>query len=179
MFLASVRCHLFQVRPQVFSARTLAFLCALVSAPVLAHEDSLVEIAADGSLRGLPVKYEPARLVHGAMFFRLRLGQHEVSLPLCLTSQLGLGKAKLKAYASWYHERSILPPYLGVDVVHGERQQGFFTGFSLLFNLETSSLIEVTRLSVEGHAQHRSTVNIRSLCDEKERVTMEPRRVSS
>jgi hypothetical protein len=92
---------------------------------------------------------------------------------------LGLAKAKLHAYASWYHERSILPPYIGVDVVHGERQHGFFDGFSLLFNLETAFLIELTRRSAAGNVQRRATVNLRSLCGEQERKSMEPRRVSS
>jgi hypothetical protein len=151
----------------------------LVGAPVLAHEDSLVDIGRDGLLNGLPGHYEPAKLVHNATVFRLRLGHNEVSLPLCLTSHLGLAQAKPNAYASWYHERSILPPYLGVNLVHGERQQGFFNGFSLLFNLETASLIEVTRLSVEGNVERRVIVDLPSLCGEQERKAMEPRRVSS
>ena len=163
----------------MFSARPLALLFSLVAVSALAHEDSLVEITADGTLRGLPAKYAPARLLHGASFFHLRLGPREISLSPCLTSRVELGTAKLRAYASWYHERSILPPYIGIDVVHGDRQQGFFNGFSLLFNLETSSLIQVTRLSVEGHGQQRVALNIRSVCSENERSTMEPRRVAS
>ncbi len=133
----------------MFAARILALLCALVGAPGLAHEDSLVEIGRDGVLKGLPGHYEPAKLVHNATVFRLRLGHNEVSLPPCLTSHLGLAQAKPHAYASWYHERSI------------------FNGFSLLFNLETASLIEVTRLSVEGNVERRVAVNLPSLCGDR------------
>ena len=142
----------------------LLFLCALLAGPALAHEDTSVEIAPDGSLLGLPVKYEPGRLTYSAMALRLRLGDHETILPPCLTAHLGLAKARLDAYASWYHRNSPLPAYLGVNIVHGERRQGRFDGFTLLFNLETATLMDVTRLSVVGNAQRRVPVDVRALC---------------
>ena len=94
----------------------------------------------------------------------LRVAARENVLPRCLTAKLNLGQAQIRAYGSWYHERSLLPPYIAVDVMHKQHKQGYFTGYTLLFNLDTSQLLELTRITGKVNGQQCTPIEVTSLC---------------
>lgn len=145
-----------------------AFLFALtLAALAVAHQDRIFEIQSDGTLVGLPKQYTPATLKWSSEpipSLTLRIGGRENALPLCLTTKLALGKAEIRAHGSWYHERSTLPPYIAVEVIHEKHMHGFFTGYTLLFNLDTSQLLELTRISGTDTEQQRAAIEVASLC---------------
>ena len=139
-----------------------------LTAPALAHEDTMFEIRSDGTLLGLPAQYTPAMLRWSSEpnpGLTLRVAARENVLPRCLTSKLSLGQAQIRAYGSWYHERSLLPPYIAVDVIHKQHKHGHFTGYTLLFNLDTSQLMELTRITGNVDEQQRTAIKVTPLCE--------------
>ena len=148
--------------------RTLVALWLLFSPSVGAHVDRTISVQPDGSLVGLPEKYAPAILLRvnsgREQTLALQLNSNRTSLPSCVARKLRLTRAKLRTHASWYHDTSGLPPYLAVDVVHSEQRNGYFNGFTLLFNLDTSALIELTQVSAKGEEMRNTPVDLNALC---------------
>jgi hypothetical protein len=164
-----------KVRREWLAAWIFAATCAS------AHVDRPIRIEADGTLRGLPAKYEPAKLnwiaSRPATHLTLRVGANVISLPACVASRLGLETSKLRTHASWYHTGSSLPPYIVVDVVHAEsRRDGWFKGFSLLFNLDTAELIEWQRVNGSRDQTTYDDIKPQAVCSAAEVLEMEPRR---
>lgn len=127
----------------------------------------MFEIRSDGTLVGLPAQYTPATLRWSSEpnpSLTLRVAARENVLPRCLTSKLSLGQAQIRAYGSWYHERSLLPPYIAVDVMQKQYKHDYVMGYTLLFNLDTSQLLELTRITGKYNEQHRTTIEVTSLC---------------
>ncbi|HEY0683458.1 MAG TPA: hypothetical protein VGD45_14080 [Steroidobacter sp.] len=154
---------------------TKALLILLLFAgTAVAHKDRMITIGSDGSLQGLPEKYQPARLIwsDSVPTLNLRIGAHETVLPSCLTSIFSLERAELRVSASWYHDTSRLPPYIGIDIVHSVEGQTFFNGFSLLFNLDTGELIQVDRVIATQSEERSQDVEIAALCSGGEADTM-------
>src|SRR5215468_8251347 len=93
------------------SARLLQLLVwmtlALPSA-LPAHEDTIIQLKGT-NLVGLPKNYAPAELDMKA--FRLRIGSRAMTLSPFLKGLFD-EPHNLLICASWYHERSLLPPYL-------------------------------------------------------------------
>lgn len=122
---------------------------------VWAHQDRVLKLQPDGSIEGLPEKYQPAslkiardpsNLTTGAV---LTLGQGRYEFPDCLLGMFDLPDGlSIALHGSWYHERSTLPPYLVLDLPHEMKPKGWFNGFSYLFSLETAELLELDEFKV-------------------------------
>ena len=132
-------------------SRWLALGLLFFSLAAHAHRDLDIKRTADGQLLGLPAEYGPARLdvgytVIGARGKRLtrlvlQLGKHEMTVPTCLLGMIQNDQSEeLHVLASWYHDESILPPYIQITLPDPAPSQG---SFSLLFNLRTAALISM------------------------------------
>lgn len=158
-------------------AQALIALSLFATFDVAAHEDRLLTVGPDGSLNGLPEPYLPATLRVSPKAI-LRIGPREVTLPECLVAGVALRKTPLRVSASWYHELALLPPYVNLQVMHTQGSRGDYTGYSLLFNLETLALIEINRVTVEATEEalfHRqSKVPVESLCGKEQLKEMAP-----
>src|SRR5262245_54315648 len=103
------------------ATRLAAVLLAalLVSVPAAAHRDTIFPILPDGSLQRFPEAYGPASLKLGAPSHdapgvpssaRVRIGEHEVLLPLCIRTLLAIPASQsVSAFGSWYHDFSLMP----------------------------------------------------------------------
>jgi hypothetical protein len=90
-------------------------------------------------------------------------GAHE--LPDCLLSKVSLERAELRAHASWFHTRpESLPPYMVIKAIHAEHEGGYFSGYTLLFNLDTAQLIALTKVTGKTNEQQYETIDAASVC---------------
>ena len=128
-------------------AALLLGACSLCAA----HEDQRLTLAPDGAVAGLPAEHQPARLTlkfsavgDGPRLTRLRLqiGPAQVQLPTCLLGLIRSQQAsQLALAASWQHDENIIPHYLAA---HFKDPQPGAPGFTLLFNLHTARLMEMS-----------------------------------
>lgn len=90
--------------------KLLVHLCLTLALPsaLHAHEDTIIQLEGT-NLAGLPKNYSPAEFDMKA--FRLRVGGHAITFSPFLKSLFD-EPHELRISASWYHERSTLPPYL-------------------------------------------------------------------
>ncbi|MBV8603261.1 MAG: hypothetical protein JO224_01120 [Pelomonas sp.] len=165
------------MRPRIGYAPLRLFATAVLGLGLgtgaAAHQDRVIGLAADGSLQGLPAAYAPARLrltfsavgdARRLTDLELRLGAAHVRLPTCV---LGLihadGTGRLRLSASWEHDEAILPHYLAARFAEPD-DAGL--AFTLLFDLHTAQLIEVTADLAHGDgAEPRSlALDLRARC---------------
>jgi len=146
-----------------------------VAHDVLAHQDTIFSIASDGRLSRIPDDYGPVfiRLEGTADSPRvsLEIPARRVSLPSCLARLFLLPKGEtIRAKGSWYHSRSLLPPYVSFDLPRETIANGFYTGYSLLFNLETGELIELSQHTAmpDGNGVRMRSLEVGSPCDPDE-----------
>lgn len=119
------------------------------SAAVYGHQDVLIQLQGD-KLIGLPRRYEPATL--NLRSFRIQIqGKGKEFSPFL--KSLFRRPYDLELSASWYHERSILPPYL---LVHISPKAKNYT-HRILFDLDALQLIQVERVVrfAGGTIRHR------------------------
>jgi hypothetical protein len=104
----------------------------------LAHSDTIFSIAEDGTISGLPAQYSPAKYL--ATSHTLSIGKNTVSFPSCLVSKFFPFGAehKLLLSGSWYHRRSILPPYLSFKISFPERPYAL----KILLELDSLKIID-------------------------------------
>jgi hypothetical protein len=134
-------------------------LCAVVASGVCnAHQDRIVEIGVDGTLVGIPAEFAPAKIqvaftgaATGARISSLDLilGNRRTHLPICVTGVINSARLEdVRAYASWYHEEKERPYYLNVEFLDPGYKPAspHNPGYSLLFNLRTARLIQMTVL---------------------------------
>ncbi len=126
-----------------------AVLASFSSGSALAHQDRIIEMKGD-KLVGLPDKYAPAEI--NVKEARIRIGDHAMTFSPLLKSLFDQPH-ELSLSASWYHDRSILPPYLSLTIQ--PKKKDF--SYNLLLNLETLDLIE---LSVTLRESDVSTRNL-------------------
>ena len=133
------------------------------------HQDTLLELKQDGTILGLPERFEPALIDLGKRY--LRINNHEVTFPDCLDKYLNQEKVtNLKLSASWYHSKEIMPYYLNVQITKDNEKQLY----SLLFDLETLSLIEAREHFVDGNSYYYPEIDLDSMCLENyHRLIME------
>lgn len=115
----------------------LVAVFSLAGATVLrAHKDTIIQLKGT-ALTGLPKTYAPAELDMTA--FRLRVGNREMTFSPLLKS-ICEQPHDLRLTASWYHQSGTLPPYLVLRI----QPKGKNFSYSLLFNLDTLDLIELS-----------------------------------
>lgn len=131
----------------------LLFLLAL-SSTALAHKDSRLGLADNGSIQDLPETYSPASL--NIVFSKsgkapiasaqLTLGSHKLVFPRCLTERLPTTSLKqITLSGSWYHSGSRLPPYMSIrfhNPAYGDNHYGN-PEIDLLINLQTAKIIRL------------------------------------
>ena len=118
----------------------LLLSACLAASPIeslIAHEDTIIRL--DGTqLVGLPQQYQPAELDVRAYQIRLR-GHTKASSPW-LTSLLEQPH-KLEISASWYHDSSILPPYLLLRIT----PRGKNYSYEILIDMDAVRLIQAKK----------------------------------
>ena len=119
--------------------QVLVWLCLTLSLPPVlqAHEDTIIQLKGT-NLVGLPKSYAPAELDMKA--FRLRIGSHAMTFSPFLKSLFD-EPHEIRISASWYHERSTLPPYL---LLHIQPKKKMDFSYSVLINMDTLDVIEVS-----------------------------------
>jgi len=117
------------------------------SAAVHGHRDLIIQLQG-GKLVGLPRRYEPATLDLRSFRIQIRGKGKEFSPFL---KSLFQEPYDLRLSASWYHERSILPPYLLVRI----SPKGESYSHEILFDLDALQLIHVERVVREAHGTIR------------------------
>jgi hypothetical protein len=123
------------------------FACAATSS-LFAHVDTVIRL--EGSkLVGLPEQYQPAEL--DLKSFRIRIGSHAKEFSPFLKSLFDQPYA-FEAFASWYHERTILPPYLSFHI----SPKGKDFSYTILLELDTLKLISMHVIIGESEATSRS-----------------------
>jgi hypothetical protein len=142
---------------------TLIASVALISTVSFAHQDSILKVYADGRIDGLPAQYNPASL--RVVFSRnnepgwppvssleLKLGGKSVVVPECVTGPILTSSIKdVRVVASWYHDTSMLPPYLDVTFYDPGNQDAIARpGYKLLFNLSTGKLFQMEVMIARG-----------------------------
>src|SRR5687767_5897382 len=113
-----------------------AIVCLLVMLngdTAYAHADIMFTIAPNGDLHGFPADYGPASLQLGAPSREhpeypssavVRIGAHETHIPPCIRTLLEVTPVEaVRAYGSWTHDFSILPPYLVFEFPRNRNQK--------------------------------------------------------
>jgi hypothetical protein len=73
-------------------------------------------------------------------------------MPACITTMLpSRSLADIRAQGSWWHERSVLPPYL--DFTFSPATPGIQPAYSLMFDLRNGNLLKVGRFSHDGYEE--------------------------
>jgi hypothetical protein len=113
----------------------LLLLCAFYVL-AFAHKDRIITIE-NGNLIGLPEEYQPAKLNLQKMY--LQIGHNRLDFPPCISKYFPEdNQYTLEIAASWYHDLSILPPYLSISI----KPNGKDYSFDLMFDMDTLNPIE-------------------------------------
>ena len=149
-----------------------------ISWPAAAHQDRILRLSPDGTLREVPAQFGQARLILAGLGTKapavtLRIGTHENVVPTCLTGLLQTTSTKdIQITSSWYHDQKVLPYYLVVTFFDpGRDQEKYFnSGYSLMFNLNDAKLIKVKRLKRDwfGDGGRHIDINPRDVCGQSD-----------
>lgn len=104
------------------------------------HSDTILHIAEDGTIKRLPEKYQPA--TYSRESHTLRIGKNIVRFPTCLVDKFFHFDSShdVSLTGSWYHNSSILPPYIAVGISVPDRTYSF----DILLELDTLRLIKIS-----------------------------------
>lgn len=160
---------------------SLLFLAAFALS-AYGHQDTIFQVSEHGELIGVPKKFTPATLSidieDGVVTsVTLHLSGNVVELPDCIAGFFNLPDGEeISASGSWYHERSLLPPYLSISLPQESALYGMFSGYSLLFNLENAQLIKITRHEVilSGDGMRTKSIVPDSICSDLELAQLVP-----
>ena len=135
------------------------FTAILLTATKADHQDTPLELKEDGTILGLPERFEPAKIDLSEKY--LRINNHEVFFPPCLNQYLShKTTTNLRLSGSWYHSKEIMPYYLNVQLTHGDEKHFY----SILFDLETLNLIEAREYFNDGNSYYYPEIKLDSLC---------------
>src|SRR5438045_6030541 len=139
------------------SLTLVATMSAAMAFHADAHSETIIAIATDGTMSGLPPEYQPAQLVISKSAgikvptVALTLSGKTVEFPACLAKLFAIPAGqRMGALASWYHEprgdeKQIPPPYLIVYLPH--RTTGgpwnLVSGHSIMFDLRAAEISEL------------------------------------
>lgn len=107
---------------------------------LFAHTDRIITCK-NGKLIGLPKQYQPAELDLDK--YRLRIKNHVINISKSAYLNSLFPKNKkydLDISSSWYHDKSLLPPYI---VFHIKPLEKDFS-YKILFNMDTLDVMKVT-----------------------------------
>jgi len=123
------------MKPRLLHCLLCLVLASAWCAPLRAHQDRIIELKGH-ELAGLPKEYQPAEL--NLKESRIRIGTREMTFSPLLKSLFDQPH-DLTLTASWYHEKSTLPPYILIRIQ--PKKKDF--SYGLLMNLETLDVIEL------------------------------------
>ncbi|MNK19599.1 hypothetical protein D3C87_378210 [compost metagenome] len=123
------------------------------------HQDTPLKIDKKGNIIGLPKQFGPAKF--DLVSKKLRIKDKEVVFPKCLCYYFEQHQnPKVYLSASWYHEKRFLPYYLNFTIV--DKHVNY--EYTILINLETLTLIEVSKSTMEGNTIHSPKVELGEKC---------------
>jgi hypothetical protein len=132
--------------------------CLVATLAASAHQDRIILLEAN-RLVGLPDQYGPASFVLAER--KLTVGRLAVTIPDCIWKYWGGIKASdIRFSASWYHERSSLPPYLAIRICSSDAKEQY----SLLLNLDTLAIIYLERVIESGNVTRFEKIPIDPVC---------------
>jgi hypothetical protein len=157
----------------------------LGGSPAAAHRDRLLPLSPDGRLENVPADHGPAS-IHvrpagnsGAPpDVTVQLSGREVRLPRCLARlfQVPVGEA-MHVHGSWYHDLTTLPPYLVIDLPERTVEPGWFSGYTLMFDMRNGDLLQVhQQILGDDHTVLQSKDALDGLCTPSEVATISRRR---
>jgi hypothetical protein len=91
-------------------------------------------------------------------------------------------RRQIEVSASWYHEPSVLPYYIAIELpIRGRTKHDTFDGWSILVGLDTAKLIEVAAEfeSDGGYSQRGQGIDLHSFCTPEEVAQLAPRQVTT
>ena len=136
----------------------VAILAIVTGHVACAHEDSIIRLSGE-KLEGLPAKYQSASFSFRER--RIVLGPISVVLPDCIWKRFGtIRETDLSFQASWYHDPSILPPYITVSIGKAPGK----IGHELLLNLDTLAVISFRKVKVEPDGTYYENIPIEASC---------------
>lgn len=152
----------------------------LLAVAATAHRDTLFPIGPTGELSRVPEEFAPVILrirgVPEAPKVSLAFRSRVVDLPPCI-GKLFFPPAGESVFAkgSWYHDRSLLPPYVSFDLPR-KTIGPFYSGHSVLFDLETGELLQLQEhtASPDGTSMVSSPLPIAGPCDPQDPLTLKP-----
>ena len=128
------------MKPRILLATLVLVICQLA----YAHVDTIIRLNGE-KLEGLPPQYQPASF--SIENRRLEVGVMSVVIPACLWKYFGrAGRDNLRFHASWYHDSSILPPYIVISV----DKVGTTTSYEFIINLDTLAVVKFTEVLADG-----------------------------
>jgi len=142
-----------------------------------------MDLSRSGEIQGLPKEYLPAHLAitkkgDAPPEVTLRLGRSVVAIPGCISELFRrVPRSHLKLSASWYHDPEDLPYYLSIELQEQSSKEGFFDGWSLLFNLGGGELMSLHRVWQidNGWGEQRAEIKPSQICTPEELQTLIPR----
>ncbi|MGE5475253.1 MAG: hypothetical protein ACM3Q1_01230 [Bacteroidales bacterium] len=155
-------------------AALIIILLALLSHRADAHQDRVLHLTSNGAIIELPPEYQPATLVLDfGRAIKLRLGNKETILPRCLVRLPTTQELKdVQITGSWYHDENIIPYYIEATFFDPGHSQNTWarSGYSYLFNLHTSRLIEAKRIEAGegGNNILHKQIDVHSKCTREE-----------
>ena len=130
----------------------------LAAGAALAHEDMILTVKEDGSIREIPSSFGQVRLNindlgsdHAMVTFRI--GSRTNSLPVCATKSIRTKSLEnVRIVGSWYHDESILPYYVIAEFYDPGFNSNHWanSSYKFMFNLHTAQLMEVTRFEANS-----------------------------
>ncbi|MCR9093308.1 MAG: hypothetical protein NXI30_03740 [bacterium] len=130
------------IRPLLAASVVVVVAFAFVA---LAHEESLVSLADDGRLSGLPEEYGSAFLRvdrrESEWKVEVELGGRRTQLPRCLVEFFENSSKPLEIGASWYHDSEYLPPYLSIGLAQKPGRADQAVWLDIAFALDDARLV--------------------------------------
>jgi hypothetical protein len=157
----------------------------LLSTPLqlLAHQDTLLSVSKEGKLQGLPKEYEPAflQISKGGQFsstsVKLKIKGHAVKFPSCISNLFSIpATERMTISASWYHDLSLLPPYLAIYLPQrtSPKDSSWFDGHTIVINLRTAEIISLQKNQFSDYSVQRKPVKLDSICTAREMAKLKP-----
>lgn len=162
------------------------FGVSLMGTEAFAHQDRIFSIvSSSGKVDGIPEKFgEVFVLVDWAKNsdggVKVSIGSRHLNLPTCVSKHfMESSQAKMRISGSWYHDRSILPPYLSIELPDKAAPRtnfGFENGYKILLNLETAEIIEFEQAIVEanGQSMRSKKIDLKQACSKSEFKKLTP-----
>ena len=160
------------------SGRRAMWRCALLVAVGIqasesrAHQDLIIELGSDGTLKGLPAEYQPARLSvpvsPDAGLVVLQLGKKRLEFPDCLYVLFAkASRAHMRVSASWDHDVRLVPHYLAIRLPLGApNAHGFYDGWSILVDLKKAEVLRVQAVFTTngGRSEREQEIDVKTFC---------------